>query len=222
MSKMSDLVANMNGTSASLSVGEGVKGVIVKQADPEEMNEISLAFDTPKQDMNIIDDRAKLTGFSRFVTVSKEAFNRAKGTNNTSPFAAVLKFLNMSQDENITILGNEILAVDMGVPIQNLTDTINITLNKFKFEGTPVCNSWDGEGDMNWTTDGCDTIVDGNNITCQCTHLTFFAILMTPLNETMSTLSTYDLNTLTTLTRVGCGLSMFFLCVVLFMHFLIR
>uniref|UniRef100_A0A8C8DIS0 G-protein coupled receptors family 2 profile 2 domain-containing protein n=1 Tax=Oryzias sinensis TaxID=183150 RepID=A0A8C8DIS0_9TELE len=220
MSQMSDLVTKMNGTAAALSLGESVKGVIVKQKDPTEMNEISLAYDSPIRNFDLIEDRGKLVGYSRFVTVSKEAFDKAKGPNMTSPFAAVLKFTNMSQ-ENITILGNEVLAVEMGASIQNLTDTVNISVNKIKFQGIPVCNSWDGKGDVNWTTDGCETLVSGDNIICQCTHLTFFAILLTPLNGTNS-ISTYDLNTLTTLTRVGCGLSMFFLCIVLFMHFLIR
>ena len=48
--------------------------------------------------------------------------------------------------------------------------------------GSERCVSWDfeangGEGD--WTTEGCETIglVDGV-VTCQCNHLTNFAILV--------------------------------------------
>lgn len=103
---------------------------------------------------------------------------------------------------------------------------------------------------INWTDAGCKTITNGSKITCRCSHMTFFAILLvrfthfnihgvlhlfplicndarvfdygsfqTPLNETISS---YDLNTLTTITQVGCGVSMFFLCVVFFMHFFLR
>lgn len=30
----------------------------------------------------------------------------------------------------------------------------------------------------NWTDNGCVTVAHGDNITCQCSHLTFFAILL--------------------------------------------
>ena len=106
----------------------------------------------------------------------------------------------------------------------------------------------------NWTDEGCKTFEIDNSVTCRCTHLTFFAVLMvsflhffhiifhqmrilklktfkclffhlcflflqTPINETISR---YDLNTLTIITQVGCGLSVFFLSIVLFMHLILR
>ena len=48
--------------------------------------------------------------------------------------------------------------------------------------GSERCVSWDFEangGEGNWTTEGCETIglVDGV-VTCQCNHLTNFAILV--------------------------------------------
>ncbi|XP_014830641.1 PREDICTED: adhesion G-protein coupled receptor G2-like, partial [Poecilia mexicana] len=71
----------------------------------------------------------------------------------------------------------------------------------------------------NWTYEGCETIVDGKNIRCECSHLTFFAVLLTPINETISS---SDLNILTIITQAGCGLSIFFLGIILFMYCLIR
>uniref|UniRef100_A0A8C6KCD7 G-protein coupled receptors family 2 profile 2 domain-containing protein n=1 Tax=Nothobranchius furzeri TaxID=105023 RepID=A0A8C6KCD7_NOTFU len=69
-------------------------------------------------------------------------------------------------------------------------------------------------GRPNWTNAGCETIKDANGgIICQCTHLTFFAILL---------VRSFHLKYLTTISQAGCGLSMFFLGVGLFMHFLIR
>ncbi|XP_072219004.1 adhesion G-protein coupled receptor G2-like [Leuresthes tenuis] len=130
--------------------------------------------------------------------------------------------MNMTQDENnSTILGGEVVAVEMGATIKNLTDTLNITFKNTKYERQiPRCHSWNGEGSKpNWTDKGCKTFEIDNMVTCRCSHLTFFAVLMTPINETISR---YDLNTLTIITQVGCGLSMFFLTIILFMHFLLR
>ncbi|KAL7872620.1 hypothetical protein SRHO_G00076030 [Serrasalmus rhombeus] len=83
------------------------------------------------------------------------------------------------------------------------------------------CHSWDGEGAKpNWTTTGCFTIETDDGVTCACVHLTFFALLMAA-NPT-DTISSTDLSNLTYITSIGCGLSIFFLGVALFMHFLLR
>ncbi|XP_077075517.1 adhesion G-protein coupled receptor G2 [Siphateles boraxobius] len=108
----------------------------------------------------------------------------------------------------------------MGAEISNLTENISLAFStKKNMTGTPVCHSWDGSGNKpNWTTEGCTTVPDGNNITCNCNHLTFFAVLMNPTE----TVSQTDLVALTYITYIGCGLSMFFLGIGLFIHFLLR
>ncbi|XP_027140306.1 adhesion G-protein coupled receptor G2 [Larimichthys crocea] len=220
MGKMSDLVSNLNESSAAVSLGNGVQGIIVRETEPEDVDEISFAYSSPVSELNIIEERKELEKFSRSVTVSKEAFEEALKMNISVPFAAVFRFINMSKDEkNSTVLGNEILAVEMGTTISNLTDKIGINFFNMDYEGYPFCHSWNGEGSRpNWTDEGCETIQNGTNITCRCSHLTFFAILLTPLNETISST---DLSNLTIITQVGCGLSMFFLGIVLFMHCLL-
>ncbi|CAG5928372.1 unnamed protein product, partial [Menidia menidia] len=233
MKDMSDLVKNMKGSSAELSLGAGVSGILVKE--PDEAEGISFAYSSPNDSMKvalethlscsvlqIIDNKKYLDTFSRWISVSKQAFEKANELNVTAPFAAVLRFVNMSKDEyNSSVLGDEVVAIEMGAVIRNLTDTLNITFKTPRNEKmTPHCHSWDGDGDKpNWTDYGCLTIEEESSVTCQCTHMTFFAILMTPINETISS---YDLNTLTIISQVGCGLSMFFLSIILFMHFLLR
>ncbi|XP_069017712.1 adhesion G-protein coupled receptor G5-like isoform X1 [Embiotoca jacksoni] len=218
---MSDFAANMNGSSVALSVTEGVTGILVRETEPEDVGIVSFAYTSPNESLNIIDNKDALAGFSRSVTIPKEAFKQAISHNITIPFAALFRFTNLAQDEfNSTLLGNEVLAVEMGTQILNLTDTININFKNMSYDGIPSCQSWDGEGSQpNWTGDGCVTREVEGHITCECSHLTFFAILLTPLNETISA---SDLNNLTTITQIGCGLSMFFLTIVLFMHFIVR
>ncbi|XP_047244406.1 adhesion G-protein coupled receptor G2-like isoform X2 [Girardinichthys multiradiatus] len=222
MSGIEKLISQMNGTSAELSIGKGIEGVLVRKPDPAELNEVSFAYMDPNDKLKIVEDPETLKTFSRSVSISKEAFEKAVSLNISVPFAAVLRFMNMSQDENnSTVLNNEVVAIEMGAEIKNLSDTISINFKNFNFDRFhPNCTSWNGEGSKpNWTFKGCETILIGNNIKCKCSHLTFFAVLLTPINETISS---YDLNTLTIITQVGCGLSIFFLGIVLFMYFLIR
>ncbi|KAM4521550.1 adhesion G-protein coupled receptor G2-like [Odontesthes bonariensis] len=222
MKNMENLVATMKGTSASLSVAEGVTGILVKGPEPEEMEGVSFAYQSPADSIKIIDDNTLLDAFSRTISVSKEAFEKAVASNISASFAAVLRFTNMTQDDNnSTLLGDEVVAVEMGADIKNLTDTVNLTFKNTKYDRQiPHCNSWNGEGNKpNWTEEGCETFEKDNAITCRCSHLTFFAILMTPINETISS---SDLNILTIITQVGCGLSIFFLGIILFLHFFSR
>ncbi|KAL3979540.1 methylenetetrahydrofolate dehydrogenase(NAD+) / 5,10-methenyltetrahydrofolate cyclohydrolase [Sarotherodon galilaeus] len=221
MNDISNLAANISGSSAEITVGEGVKGVLVKETHKDEVTEVLFAYQSPNDSINIIDNTETLKTFSRAVTVPKEAFDKAVAQNVSIPFAAVFRFINMAKDEkNSTVLGNEVLAIEMGATIANLTDNINIVFTNMTYRGIPSCHSWNGQGSLpNWTSDGCVTNITEHGITCQCSHLTFFAILMTPLNETISA---SDFKNLTVITQVGCGLSMFFLAIVLFMHFLSR
>ncbi|XP_039981894.1 adhesion G-protein coupled receptor G2-like [Xiphias gladius] len=221
MNGLAKLASSISEPAAALYGGEGVEGIIVRETEPEHLEEVSFAYESPNESLIIIENRDTLAHYSRSVTVSREAFEKVVSANVSVPFAALMRFLNLAQDDlNSTVLGNEILALEMGATVTKLTDKININFWNMKYEGIPSCHSWNGDGNRpNWTEDGCQTVKNGNNITCQCSHLTFFAILLAPLNETISS---SDLNNLTIITQVGCGLSMFFLSIVLFMHFLSR
>ncbi|XP_072546606.1 adhesion G-protein coupled receptor G2 [Salminus brasiliensis] len=102
----------------------------------------------------------------------------------------------------------------MGVKITNLTNTIDIYFRDLKIANAGSCMSLDGIG--NWTTSGCNTHIINDTIKCACTHLTFFAILMSPHNQVIPQA---DVISLTYITSIGCGLSTFFLVVGLFIHF---
>ncbi|CAJ1078345.1 adhesion G-protein coupled receptor G5-like [Xyrichtys novacula] len=220
MGKMGNVATFINTSSAVLDLGEGVSGILVKEKDPANPHEVSFGYVSPNDSINVIENKATLAQYSRSITVTKEAFEKAISLNVSVPFAAIVKFMNMAKDErNSTVLGNEVLAVEMGTIIRNLTDRIEINVWNAVYEGIPSCQSWNGQGRLSWTDDGCVTIKNGSNITCQCSHLTFFAVLLTPLNETITS---SDLNNLTIITQVGCSLSLLFLAVLLFMHFLVR
>ncbi|XP_075940107.1 adhesion G-protein coupled receptor G2-like [Anarhichas minor] len=221
MSKMADLASSINVSSAALTVAEGVTGILVRETDPADVSEVFFGYSASNDSIRIVDGSDILDQYSRSVSVPKEAFEKSLSLNVSVPFVVVLRFTNLALDmNNSTILGDEVLAVEMGATINNLTDKIWINFKNIIDERIPSCRSWNGDGSRpNWTDDGCRTIKNGTSITCEYSHLTFFAILLAPLNETIPSA---DLKNLTIITQVGCGLSMFFLGVVLFMHFLMR
>ncbi|XP_031717542.1 adhesion G-protein coupled receptor G6-like [Anarrhichthys ocellatus] len=221
MNKMADLASSINVSWAALTVAEGVTGILVRKTDPVDVAEVVFGYWGSNDSIRIVDGSDNLAQYSRSVSVPKEAFEKSLSLNVSVQFVVLLRFTNLALDmNNSTILGDEVLAVEMGATIINLTDKICINFKNIKDERIPSCRSWNGDGSRpNWTDGGCRTIKNGTSITCECSHLTFFAVLLAPLNETIPSA---DLKNLTIITQVGCGLSMFFLGVVLFMHFLMR
>ncbi|XP_071377834.1 adhesion G-protein coupled receptor G2-like [Centroberyx affinis] len=216
MESLPDLVKQMgNATTAAISAGD-VKGLINK-LPPKNQTDIIFGFSPGDDKMRIVEN---VLAFSRSVHISKEASVRA--VNRNGSFVGVLQFPGISQDEeNSIVFNNEVLGIDMGIQIANLSDTIDIHYRNVDKRGASVsCNSWDGKGKRpKWTTKGCHTKESNNSFTCQCTHLTFFAVLMSPPT---GNLSSSDVTSLTYITSIGCGLSMFFLAGALFMHCVMR
>lgn len=221
MKSLSKILSSMeNMTIASVSMGS-VKGVLKKIQSESEVTDTAFIY-SPETGVSVIDDIAVLKKFPNALIVPKEAAQQALNHSAGSAFLGVFRFPNMSKDaNNSVVLNNEVYAIEMGTRIKNLSNTINLSFNiSQSMPGTPTCYSWDGNGSRpDWTTKGCATVVNGSGITCKCEHLTFFAVLMASPDIT---LRESDLTALTYITYIGCGLSMFFLGVGLFMHFLMR
>ncbi|XP_056337324.1 adhesion G-protein coupled receptor G2 [Danio aesculapii] len=248
MKSLSKILSSMeNMTIASVSMGS-VKGVLKKIQSESEVTDTAFIY-SPETGVSVIDDISVLKKFPNALIVPKEAAQQALNQSARGAFLGVFRFPNMSKDaNNSVVLNNEVYAIEMGTQIKNLSNTINLSFNMSQsMPGTPTCYSWDGNGSKpDWTTEGCRTVVNGSGITCKCEHLTFFAVLMKsfqeavyhnrgkkdnrnfrfmPTNESAPpdiTLRESDLTALTYITYIGCGLSMFFLGVGLFMHFLMR
>lgn len=223
MQNLSMLLARMeNASTAAISMGE-VKGLLSKLPvnNPQKIN---FGF-SPIKDMMIVDgEKALQRVFNNSVSVSKEAV--AMSTNESENYVGVFIFPHMAQDKlKSRVMNNEVVGIKMGARIYNLTETIDIHYRNVDQKAICnggncnfTCNSWDGQGELNWTTDGCETENVNNSIKCSCTHLTFFAILMSQPGN----ISSSDIKSLTYITYIGCGLSLFFLGVALFMHFAMR
>ncbi|KAI4804443.1 hypothetical protein KUCAC02_026072 [Chaenocephalus aceratus] len=218
MNNLSSLVDTMgNSSTASIRLGN-ISGVIARL--PKE-NHTELNFGVSASgDMHMLkNNKNSGKGFSRSVQIPAEA--SAMAVKGNSPFAAVLLFPGMFEDNpNSFYLNNEALGIEMGTEISNLSHSIDIQYTGVNMTGRiGTCSSWDGKGEANWISDGCKTKEKNGTIVCQCSHLTFFAILMSPAPTNMSST---DFKSLTTITSIGCGLSIVFLTLALFMHCLIR
>ncbi|KAM4540555.1 adhesion G-protein coupled receptor G2-like [Fundulus diaphanus] len=238
---MNDLSSRLelmgNASTAELKMGN-VTGVIAK-LPKQNQTRIDFGF-TSSGNVKILQESDPVVYFPHSVHLPQEASQMAVANNGS--FVGVLRFPEIPEiDQNHSLFNNEMLGIEMGAKIFGLSQTINIhfiNVNKTGFSAT--CVSWDGknnnENNVNWTTNGCLTNKINDSITCQCSHLTFFAILMSPSafgnaddhdpnnnpNNSTGIISPSDFKTLTQITKAGCGMSMFFLGVALFMHFLIR
>ncbi|MEQ2238240.1 hypothetical protein ILYODFUR_031150 [Ilyodon furcidens] len=220
LSSVLDLMGNAS--TAAIKLGN-ITGVISRLPQQNQTN-MDFGFHS-SGDLMILNKNSDVgTCIKQAIHFPKEASELAVKRNGS--FAGVLLFPEIEKlNKTSFFFNNEMLGIEMGANISNLSETINIhfsNVNTTEFNAT--CISWDGkskEGSKEkWITDGCLTNEANGSITCHCSHLTFFAILMSS-NEN-GKISSSDLKSLTQITKAGCGMSMFFLGVALFMHFLIR
>ncbi|KAM4723452.1 adhesion G-protein coupled receptor G2-like [Anableps anableps] len=218
------LVAGLMGNARTAKIKHGeIHGVFAKLSNQDQTNK-EFAF-TSSGDVKIISESNNLaTDYVLKVHLPKEASEMAVKRNGS--YVGILLFPGIPEiNSTNSFFNNQILGIEMGVNISNLSETIDIHFSNVNKAGFNVsCVSWDGRsrqqgGAHNWITDVAKQKGANSRITCQCSHLTFFAILMSSGNKHISS---SDLKILTQITKAGCGISMFFLGVALFMHFLIR
>ncbi|XP_050989327.1 adhesion G-protein coupled receptor G2-like [Labeo rohita] len=223
LNNMTSLVKEMEKDKLSAVIDMGdVIGVLQIQANNTETEDFCYSSD--QNVMNILDCQSDLETDSPWsVKIPSEAFDKARLERNERAFVGVLRFRNMGNTNYTNILNNESYGITMGAKISNLTDDIEMSIKQKNMAikvGEASCVSWDGKGELKWTTSGCETEQINNTIQCSCSHLTFFAVLMIPQSDANETAP--HLESLTLITSIGCGISMFFLSIALFMHFLLR
>ncbi|CAM4642224.1 unnamed protein product [Leuciscus chuanchicus] len=227
-SKASDVLDNLdtlmekmeknNIRDARLVIGKSI-GVLKIQAKNTETKDT--CYSSYQNIINVTDCQSILSrNLSWSVKISKEAFNKSRLENNGTAFLGVLRFNNMG-DKNQT-LNNEVYGVTMRANISDLTNNIEMFFKQKDLVGNASCKSWGGKRNLTWTTSGCETVkIDNNTIKCSCSHLTFFAVLMSPPDVNANSTAPY-VESLSFITSIGCGISMFFQAIALFMHFLLR
>ncbi|XP_048048069.1 adhesion G-protein coupled receptor G4-like isoform X2 [Megalobrama amblycephala] len=220
LDNLMEQMKNNNTRDAGLVIGNAI-GILQIQDNTTETKDICYASDT--KIINVVDCQSVPNrNFFWSVKISKEAFSKSRLENKGNAFLGVLRFNNMgnkNQTKNQSVLNNEVYGVTMRANISNLTNNIEMFFSQKDLVGEPSCGSWEGKGNLTWSTSGCATVKNDNIfIKCSCSHLTFFAVLMSPPEN----ITAPYVKSLSFITSIGCGISMFFLSVALFMHFLLR
>ncbi|XP_016104510.1 adhesion G-protein coupled receptor G2-like [Sinocyclocheilus grahami] len=223
LDKVESLVEQMeksNKTNAAIVMGD-VIGVLQRQPKNTATKDINICYSSSQNMINVVESNQ--AGFPWSVKIPSEAFDKSRQENNGSAFVGILRFKNMGNKEESkthTVLNSESYGITMGANISNLFDNIDMIIKKKEnLNGNVSCVSWNGKGELKWKTFGCETEIDNTSIKCSCSHLTFFAVLMSlpKANDTVP-----HLESLTLISSIGCGISMFFMAIALFMHFLLR
>ncbi|XP_012586047.1 PREDICTED: probable G-protein coupled receptor 114 [Condylura cristata] len=113
---------------------------------------------------------------------------------------------------NTFLLNNYILGARLGQEqVKNLNEPINISFwhNHSQKDYIPTCVFWKENMSRDnwgfWSSEGCRTEQPSSSqVLCRCSHLTYFAVLM---QIAQSTVPEKLLNTLTTISIVGCSIS---------------
>ncbi|WAR06930.1 AGRL3-like protein [Mya arenaria] len=115
-------------------------------------------------------------------------------------------------------INGPVLSLSLDPDIKYLDPPIRITFGHFLTNlSEPSCNYWTfGEDDQagGWSTDGCSVEFSSQNQTvCKCTHLTNFAVLMSPFEQADA-----DSTPLRIVSIVGIAVSMFCLLLTSFLY----
>ncbi|XP_041669067.1 adhesion G-protein coupled receptor G2 [Cheilinus undulatus] len=204
---------------STVAIKKGKIRGLVHKLPAEEQTSINIGI-TSKNISILKDNNDSQTELSLLVQVSKEASEMA--VKRGGSYVGLFQVPEVYQDlPDSSFLNNEAVEIEMGAEISNLSETIDIQFRNVDKKGKVAsCRSWNGKGkDPIWIKDGCYTNETNDTVTCQCSHLTFFAVLLSPPPRNISI---SDLRSLTYITSIGCGLSLFFLVVAIIMHCLIR
>ncbi|XP_041755387.1 adhesion G protein-coupled receptor G3 [Coregonus clupeaformis] len=162
-----------------------------------------------------------------WLEIPTEDFNdflgKTKGEVNLGAFWFENDSLFPVEENNTKLLNSRVVSIDVGEDISGLSTNIKIT---FLFQNASLenksltCVFWDVGNDnvAHWNSSGCVTETEENQTVCSCDHLSFFAVLMAPDSVSSASLSSSSVWLLTLLSRVGCGISLCFLCLALLIH----
>uniref|UniRef100_F6V9H0 Adhesion G protein-coupled receptor G3 n=1 Tax=Monodelphis domestica TaxID=13616 RepID=F6V9H0_MONDO len=122
------------------------------------------------------------------------------------------------QQRGSSVLDNRIVGIRVGSePVRDLAERVEITFSHEPQLQNLQCAFWDANkgrcGD--WKSTGCSTEQKINQTICLCDHLTFFALLLNPIDASTE-------KTLIQISLAGCSTSLCFLILTIILYFALR
>ncbi|XP_058135928.1 adhesion G protein-coupled receptor G3 [Dasypus novemcinctus] len=120
------------------------------------------------------------------------------------------------------VLNNRLVGLSVGrTQITGLSEPLEITFSHRRQPRnmTLHCVFWDvtkGPTGGDWASEGCLTELRGEETVCRCNHLTFFALLLSPV------LDEATVQALKRISQAGCGTSMVFLAFTVVLYLVLR
>ncbi|XP_030621015.1 adhesion G protein-coupled receptor G3-like [Chanos chanos] len=85
------------------------------------------------------------------------------------------------------VLSDSVIGLWVGTQeVHDLTEPVQLKFKNTIDTGERTCVFWQGEQGRNtgnWSDHGCNTTVERNHVVCNCSHLSFFAVLVNPAPE---------------------------------------
>ncbi|XP_076445246.1 uncharacterized protein LOC143283086 isoform X3 [Babylonia areolata] len=127
-------------------------------------------------------------------------------------------------DRRVKVNSHVLDATVVGHEVSNLADPVTMTFVHLSENASdPSCVFWD-VGRRQWSSEGCTlalSLSSDNSSTCQCSHLTNFALLM-DVYGAGGVLSEADKKALSIISYIGCGLSLLALLLTLLTYSLFK
>ncbi|XP_044515286.1 adhesion G protein-coupled receptor G3 [Gracilinanus agilis] len=120
------------------------------------------------------------------------------------------------QQLSSTVLDKRIVGIRVGKePIRDLEELVEITFSHKPELQKLQCVFWDDNKGGDWKSTGCYTEQKFNQTICRCDHLSFFALLLKPIDASTA-------KTLNQISLAGCSTSLCFLILTIILYFALR
>ncbi|KAJ8417874.1 hypothetical protein AAFF_G00227170 [Aldrovandia affinis] len=206
---------------------EGRINQCIRRPSPRRGDGLLLEFYQDEVDTN--SDVEHTSGAGHFLHLPSEVLRRSTRTRGPPPSTTKMTVTVFNSSlfraqvwPNETILGGMVLGVMVGkVAVKNLNQPVRMSFRHTNETGGRCVfyeESEDNNGTGRWSMEGCTVSRTNKTFNCSCDHLSFFAVLV----NTDVFIDPVNAHSLSYITYIGCGLSLFFTALAIILNLYLR